>query len=50
MIMQQSFNTMRNLAKELGIGNLSRAKLDMDIREEDEFLEFLKEFQDDDDE
>lgn len=42
MIMQQSFNTMKSLAKELGIGSLSRAKLDIQIQERDEFLEFLK--------
>jgi len=42
MVMQQSFNTMRSLAKELGIGNFSRAKLDMQIQEKDEFKEFLE--------
>ena len=42
MIMQQSFNTMKSLTKELGIGNFSRAKLDMQIQERDEFLDFLK--------
>lgn len=42
MIMQQSFNTLKALAKELGVGTLSRAKLDIQIQERDEFLDFLK--------
>lgn len=43
MIMQQSFNTMKSLTKELGIGSFSRAKLDIQLQERDEFLDFLKE-------
>jgi len=43
MIMQQSFNTMKSLTKELGIGSFSRAKLDIQLHERDEFLEFLRE-------
>ena len=42
MIMQQSFNTMKALTKELGIGSFSRAKLDIQLHERDEFLEFLR--------
>ena len=41
MIMQQSFNTMKSLTKELGIGSFSRAKLDISLQERDEFLAFL---------
>lgn len=43
MVMQQSFNTMKILAKELGIGSLSRAKLDIQLQERDEFLKLLME-------
>jgi len=42
MIMQQSFNTMKGLTKELGIGSFSRAKLDIQLKERDEFMEFLQ--------
>ena len=42
MIMQQSFNTMKSLTRELGIGSFSRAKLDIQIKERDEFMEFLQ--------
>ena len=42
MIMQQSFNTMKSLTKELGIGSFSRAKLDIQLQERDEFLDFLR--------
>ena len=48
MVMQQSFKTMQSLTKELGIGNFSRAKLDMQIQERDDFISKLTQSIEDD--
>ena len=48
-LLKNAQQNIKDLAKLLGIGEYSRKRIGIEIQEEDEFIKFLKEFQDDDD-
>ncbi len=47
-LLKNAQQNVKDLSKLLGIGEYSRKRIGIEVNEEDEFIKFLKEFQDDD--